>query len=1276
MPPTAPVPRSRRRRPAVWSATALTVALAATAGATAPATSAPGTATTPAAPAAPATAATDDPTSAGTTTRVTLVTGDIVDVTTTGGKTSVAVAAADRGAVEAYELDGDTYVVPARVAPQVRAGTVDDQLFNVTRLIESGYADDATTELPVIVTYDGAAARSASTVAASAENLPASDATLPLPSIDGVAVEVAKADAGTFWDAVQADGSVGGVWLDGSVAATLDVSVPMVGAPAAWEQGFDGTGSTVAVLDTGIDPAHPDVAGQIAVQQDFTGGNNPVDGHGHGTHVAATVAGTGASSGGTRQGVAPGADLMIGKVLDDGGSGQDSWVIAGMEWAARNGADVVSMSLGGWPTDGTDPLSLAVNELTAETGALFVIAGGNYGPSAYSLTSPGAADAALTVGNVTKTDDLASSSGRGPRVGDHAVKPDLTAPGTNIVAARAAGTAMGTPVDNLYTSASGTSMATPHVAGAAAIVRQQHPDWTPEQVKAALVSTAIPRDGLTVYQQGGGRLDVATAVAQGVYAGPAPLNFGYLPYPQTGLEPIVRTVTFSNVTAAPVTLELTAAATAGSTPAPAGMLTLGAPSVTVPANGTATVDVTLDPSLGAAGLYSGFVTGTGPDGVSVVLPLGLNKEPEVYELTVTVLDREGNPNRGATVQIGNVDDSSKHVSFPNLDARGQATVRVPPGTYSALSILSELDGERYTYTFAGDPQIEVGPGGASVVLDARTAVPVTADVGRTVEGVSAKLEFWRFPLAGEAMSYRYLLGEPFTDVYATPTEDVTEGGFHLVTQFSLAEPDLIVDGSGLDAFEPEYFIYAPKLPDGRFRHDVVDAGAATPAELAAVDLDGKIALVEATGGQWSEQIRAVAAAGAEVAFLYSRNGYPFSGAVERGLPIPAAALDLSEAETLLARGGGAVTVHSTPVSEFLYDLRFDEDGGVGTDLAHVVDTDDLATVTSTYHADAPERTVSDVNPSFAPWQNNSFDSYRYFRAPLERTEYVLTSPDMLWFKQLSGYETDEVALARHARDRLRTLEPGDELEDSWFGGPFVPTPRREVLEQERMAIPCPACRDADELFFWIEDLADSGDGHYGAWDTRWENSATRLYRDDELVVSRRTGRGVLAAVPADSEYRLEIDAWSDAPWSFGTRSSTAWTFRSAAPASGVGDLPVQYACTDRGHRNCAFLPLLFASYDVPLDELNRAPSGRTFTFDLTVGGQVGAPEPPVRRVRVEVSYDDGATWRPAVVRPDDDGEYSVTVRHPKDAEHVSLRIDAQGDGTRLEQEVIRTYPLD
>jgi subtilisin family serine protease len=107
-----------------------------------------------------------------------------------------------------------------------------------------------------------------------------------------------------------------------------------VGAPQAWQAGYDGTGATVAVLDTGIDADHPDLAGQVVEAVSFVPGDEVTDANRHGTHVASTVAGTGAASDGAYRGVAPGADLIVGKVLGDDGFGQDSWVLAGMEWAA------------------------------------------------------------------------------------------------------------------------------------------------------------------------------------------------------------------------------------------------------------------------------------------------------------------------------------------------------------------------------------------------------------------------------------------------------------------------------------------------------------------------------------------------------------------------------------------------------------------------------------------------------------------------------------------------------------------------------------------------------------------------------------------------------------------------------------------------------------------------------------------------------------------------------------------------------------------------------
>src|SRR5690606_34268489 len=113
---------------------------------------------------------------------------------------------------------------------------------------------------------------------------------------------------------------------------------------------FDGTDTTIAVLDTGISPDHPDVADKVVAEENFSDAPDAGDGFGHGTHVASIAAGTGARSDGTYTGVAPGASLLNGKVLDDEGYGQTSWVLAGMEWAVDQGADVINMSLGDYAT--------------------------------------------------------------------------------------------------------------------------------------------------------------------------------------------------------------------------------------------------------------------------------------------------------------------------------------------------------------------------------------------------------------------------------------------------------------------------------------------------------------------------------------------------------------------------------------------------------------------------------------------------------------------------------------------------------------------------------------------------------------------------------------------------------------------------------------------------------------------------------------------------------------------------------------------------------------
>ncbi|RLT36576.1 MAG: hypothetical protein DWI57_14640 [Chloroflexi bacterium] len=301
------------------------------------------------------------------------------------------------------------------------------------------------------------------------------------------------------------------VWFDEPVHTMMDVSVPHMGANKVWQQlGNRGEGVTVCIIDTGIDSDHPDFAGRIGVTKDFSGKGSVEDGNGHGTHVASTVAGTGAASNGKYMGVAPAASLMVAKVLSDTGGGRMSDVMAAVEWAVQNGADVLNLSLGSdGNSDGKDALSTMCNA-AVDAGKVVVVAAGNAGPGANTVGSPGAAEKPIAVGASTDSDGIANFSSRGPTV-DGRVKPDISAPGTKIIAARATGTAMGTPLDDNYTSAQGTSMATPHVAGLCALILKANPRLTPAEVKRILRDTSINLN-LDANSQGQGRVDALAAV--------------------------------------------------------------------------------------------------------------------------------------------------------------------------------------------------------------------------------------------------------------------------------------------------------------------------------------------------------------------------------------------------------------------------------------------------------------------------------------------------------------------------------------------------------------------------------------------------------------------------------------------------------------------------------------------------------------------------------------------------------------------------------------------
>lgn len=687
------------------------------------------------------TAAASKPTSLTAKHRITLITGDRVVLDAKGRVVGLERAKGREDIpVQVRKLDGHTLVIPADAARLVAAGKLDQRLFDVTELNKSTTRKAQKKGLKVIVGYQGSAA------AAKADVRDAGTLSHSLKSVNADAVQTPKEDTPDLWDAVtNGDRTASGiahVWLDGVRKASLDKSVAQIGTPKAWAAGYDGKGVKIAVLDTGVDATHADLKGQVIGAKNFTTSPDTTDKVGHGTHVASIAAGTGAKSGGKYKGVAPGAKILNGKVLDDGGFGSDSEVLAGIEWAAAEGADVVNMSLGGGDTPAIDPLEAAVNKLSEEKGILFAIAAGNEGDfGEQTIGSPGSAAAALTVGAVDDKDVLADFSSRGPGL-DGALKPDVTAPGVDITAAAAPGSQIAQEVGENpagYMSISGTSMATPHVAGAAAILKQQHPSWKYPELKGAL--TGSTKGGkYTPFQQGSGRIQVDQAIKQSVVAEPGSVSFGVQQWPHTDDKPVTKELTYRNLGTKDVTLKLASTATnPKGAAAPAGFFKLGATSVTVPAGGKASVPFTADTKLGGTvdGAYSAYVTATG-GGQTVRTAAAVQREVESYDVTLKFLDRDGKAAKNYSADLAGVSGLGNGKFFTPYDADGTVTARLPKGGYILnTNIYVGDDPEKFEGAdWLAQPKLNVTKG-TTITLDARKAKPV--DI--TVPDAAAKPEF-------------------------------------------------------------------------------------------------------------------------------------------------------------------------------------------------------------------------------------------------------------------------------------------------------------------------------------------------------------------------------------------------------------------------------------------------------------------------------------------------------------------------------------------------------
>lgn len=364
-------------------------------------------------------------------------------------------------------------------------------------------------------------------------------------------------------------------------AGTGDWGLAAIKVPPVWSAyGLRGAGVTIGTIDTGVNASHPDLAGKIDAWRDFVAGSpTPIDDNGHGTHTAGTM--VGGSAGGAPIGVAPDAHLIVARAMGADGVGPGSALLAAAEWltdpdgnpATADQPGIVSNS---WSAStANDTWFRPMIRRWLDLGMVPIFAAGNAGPAAGSVGSPAGYPEAVAVGAIDSNDGVPSFSGRGPVVWQNAdglgpaagtvlSKPDLAAPGVGITSSSGSG----------YLSYSGTSMAAPHVAGVAAMLRQANPTLSAQSVADILRLSAddIGTPGIDP-NSGFGRLNALRAVEAA--AGPAPdTRFTATPPAVTNARPLVYAVA---VAGSGTAVRTRVNGGAWSAPAAPGNLTLDVP---------------------------------------------------------------------------------------------------------------------------------------------------------------------------------------------------------------------------------------------------------------------------------------------------------------------------------------------------------------------------------------------------------------------------------------------------------------------------------------------------------------------------------------------------------------------------------------------------------------------------------------------------------------------------------------------------------------------------